>query len=512
MPITKLYFLLMIVIFLVIYYIIPRRYQWYALLAGSMGFYILFAGVKGFAFLLVAGTIAWIAGVGMEGCKSEKVRSILFWISFIFIFGILFVFQYSDFVVSNLDRILGLFHMEKQWKLWEKTAPIGISFYSLSLLSYVIDVYWKIQKTQTNLAKVLLFGCYFPSITTGPVLRYHELENQFYRGHRFNYKKVSFGTQRVFWGLFKKLVIAERLAILVNQVYGSYLEYTGIEIVGATFVAAVRIYMDFSASMDIVLGISSAFGIDLPENFNHPFFAETLAEFWRRWHITLGLWLKDYVYYPVMKSSLLQKISRYCREHFGKKAGKRTATFLAMLVLWVCNGIWHGGAWKYILGVGITTWFFILIEELLEPYINAFCDRVHINRKALWYIWLRRGKTFVMFSCTVLFFFSQSFWEGLDIYSHIVTNMGFMSIGAFALRLKNLLLSCYCQYEFLQLCYGLAIYMVVSVLNRQGDLQEKVAGLLLPLRWGLYYLLFFSVILFAANGVNVMEGFLYANF
>ncbi|KSV58820.1 MBOAT family O-acyltransferase [Acetivibrio ethanolgignens] len=505
MPITKLNFLFIIIILCGIYYAIPKRYQRIILLAGSMGLYFWFAGKEGFVFLFVAGMVAWIAGISMGKCETGKRRSVIFWIGFTFIFGMLFVFQYSNFVIENLNRVFTIRYIEK-------TAPIGISFYSLSLLSYIIDVYWKIQVPEKNLGKVLLFGFYFPCITMGPILRYRQVENQFCRGYAFDGKKVAFGMQRVLWGLFKKLVVAERLAVLVNQIYGSYTAYTGIEIAGATFVAAIRLYMDFSSAMDIVLGISSMFGIDLPENFEQPFLAETLAEFWRRWHITLGAWLKDYIYYPVMKSGLIQMISRFFRKHFGKKAGKRAATFLAMFILWVCAGIWHGGAWKYILGFGVTTWFFILLEEVLEPYIKAFCEKLHINRKALWYIWLRRGKTFLMFSCTVLFFFSQSLLEGIDMYSHAFLNIGIMPFGTFVLRLKEVVLTCYSRYEFLQLGYGLIVCIVVFVLNRKGNLQEKVAGLLFPFRWGLYYLLIFSILLFAVNGINVMEGFLYANF
>lgn len=513
MPITTLYFFILVLVAVLVYYLLPKQLQWKFLLAVSLAFYILFAGIRAALFLLAAVVTAYGSGVFLERAgENTKRRKLVFWMSFFALFGLLFAFQYLNFVLRNLNLVLESIFKIQPLPLTEWMAPLGISFFTLSLLSYIIDVYWEIQKPQKNVAKFLLYGFYFPQLTSGPIVRYREMETQLYEGHRFHYETVVFGMQRVLWGCFKKLVIADRLGLLVGQVYGNYSQYTGLELIGVTFAGTMRLYLDFSSSMDIVLGLSTIFGIFLPENFRKPFSSLSMAEFFRRWHITLGLWLKDYVYFPFMKSRLIQKLSGKVRKRFGKRAGKMTATFSAMLVSWIYMGIWHGGTWKYILGSGVLWWFFLLLDELLEPFAESFCKRAGIDRGKPWYSCLRRVKVVLEYSASIPFFFGSSLRSGIGIYQQIFRNTAELYEKGFLARMKSILISCYSKYDVLILMYAIFIWAAAVALDRRGSLQSRIAGLRLPFRWMVYYILLFSVLLFAANGANVLEGFLYANF
>ena len=181
-------------------------------------------------------------------------------------------------------------------------APLGISFYTLTLLGYLFDVYYEIGKVQTNYCKLLLFGSYFPTMISGPILKYQEMEGRMYAPHRLDYRQVTFGMQRMIWGFFKVLVISERAAIIANQIFDHYREYAGLPIWVGAVAFTFQLYANFSGCMDIVLGISQCFGIQLPENFNAPFLSRTIAEYWRRWHITLGTWLREYLFYPLLRT------------------------------------------------------------------------------------------------------------------------------------------------------------------------------------------------------------------
>lgn len=513
MPITTLYFFILVLAAVLVYYLLPRQLQWKFLLAVSLVFYSLFAGIRAALFLLAAVVTAYGSGVFMEQAGANKrKRQLVFWMSFSVLFGLLFAFQYLNFVLRNLNPVLETIFKIQPFPLTEWMPPLGISFFTLSLLSYIIDVYWEIQKPQKNIAKFSLFGFYFPQLTSGPIVRYREMEQKLYEGHQFCYETVVFGMQRVLWGCFKKLVIADRLGLLVSQVYGNYSQYTGLELIGVTFAGTMRLYLDFSSSMDIVLGISSLFGITLPENFRKPFSALSMAEFFQRWHITLGLWLKDYVFFPAMKSRLIQKLSGGVRKRFGKRAGKMAGTFSAMLALWICMGIWHGGTWKYILGIGVLWWFFMLLDELMEPFAERLCKRAGIDREKFWYRCLRRAKVVLEYSASIPFFFGSSLRSGIGIYQQILNGSAGLYENGFFTRIKSILISCYSKYDVLILVYAIFIWAAAVILDRKGSLQSRVAGLCLPFRWMVYYILLFSVLLFAANGTNVLEGFLYANF
>jgi D-alanyl-lipoteichoic acid acyltransferase DltB (MBOAT superfamily) len=200
---------------------------------------------------------------------------------------------------------------------------------------------------QPNFLKHLLFASYYPALVSGPVMRYGEMNPQFFGEPECRLDNIVPGVQRLIWGMFKKLVVADRLAIFVNQVFQDYKTFDSLYILLAVVLYAFQIYADFSGCMDIVIGVSRAYGVKLPENFDAPFLSRSLAEFWRRWHITLGTWSKDYIFYPLLKSEPFQRLGTWARKVLGKKRGKQIPVFLGLLINWLIIGFWHGASYVH---------------------------------------------------------------------------------------------------------------------------------------------------------------------
>ena len=300
--------------------------QWGLLLICSVAYYLL-SGNGMLILYPIASVTACYAGIrllaSLPAEKSGQRKKVLA-VTILVNIGILVVLKYINFGIYTIDGIAGLFGRSGELiRSVNFLIPLGVSFYTFSLLGYVVDVYYGIAEPQKNYLKLMLYGMYFPVIISGPILKYREHGDQFFAQHVFDYRRVTRGLQRMLWGFFKKLVIAERLGVLVDTVYGGYADYPGAFIWIATACYAFQLYTDFSGCMDIVVGMSESFGIQLPENFRTPFFAGSISEYWRRWHITLGVWMKEYVFYPVLRTKFFTDLNRSWRDKFGKKRGKQ---------------------------------------------------------------------------------------------------------------------------------------------------------------------------------------------
>jgi len=259
-----------------------------------------------------------------------------------------------------------------------------------------------------------VFGSFFPQLLSGPISKWDELGESLRKmALNSSLKKncdivqLAEGLQCIIWGVFKKLVISERLALITNEVYGGYERYSGFAILLATISFAIQLYTDFSGYTDIAIGVSQTMGIYLPDNFKCPFFAASITEFWKRWHITLGRWFKDYIFYPVQNSRFIGKIRRLAKK-FGKKAGKRLPVFVSLFVLWFMTGLWHGGAWKFIIGSGLLHCFYIIGGQLYEPTkkkaIQVFCIKTDVFSYKLFL----RARTFSLVCIGFIFFRAAS--------------------------------------------------------------------------------------------------------
>ena len=226
--------------------------------------------------------------------------------------------------------------------------PIGISFYTLQAIGYMADVYWEKIPAQRHLGKLALFLGFFPQIMEGPISMYEQTGEDLWKGEDLRGENLSAGWSRILWGLFKKMIVADRLYVLVKAVFEHYQDYSGSIVVFAAIAYTLQLYMEFSGCMDIVIGSGRLFGVRLPENFCRPFASKNAAEFWRRWHITLGAWLKTYVFYPVSVSRMVKKWNRFGKKHLGKYLTRLGATAMCLFPVWLCNGLWHGPSWHYI--------------------------------------------------------------------------------------------------------------------------------------------------------------------
>ena len=238
--------------------------------------------------------------------------------------------KYSNFAIENINSVLGLIGKEPIGLLG-MGLPLGISFFTFQSVSYAIDVYQGKYECEKNIFKMGLFVSFFPQLLQGPIGRYDRLGKQLYSGHSFNLKNVEYGLQRIGWGLFKKVVIADRAAVLVLNVFNNYEAYSGFHYIMAVLMYSVDLYMDFSGGIDIVIGAAQMFGITMDENFRQPYFSKSIGEFWRRWHISLSTWFREYVYIPLGGN---------------RKGNSRTITNL--LIVWMLTGFWHGAAWNFV--------------------------------------------------------------------------------------------------------------------------------------------------------------------
>lgn len=511
MGITSFYFLCFFTFILIVYYVIPKKLQWGLLLVCSVAYYLLTGNGMLILYPVVSVTACYV-GIRMLSAKSaedvKKRKSILV-LTVLVNIGILIVLKYVNFGIYTIDGIAKLFgSSEELIKSVDFLIPLGVSFYTFSLLGYVVDVYYGLAMPQKNYLKLMLYGMYFPVIISGPILKYREHGEQFFEPHTFDYVRVTRGLQRMIWGFFKKLVIAERLGMLVDTVYGAYMTYPGAYIWFATVCYAFQLYTDFSGCMDIVLGMSESLGIILPENFQTPFFSGSIAEYWRRWHITLGVWMKEYVFYPVMRTGFFTNLNQSWREKFGKKKGKQYATFAAMFILWLTVGIWHGGDWKFVIGSGLLHWFYIVMEEVLAPPCAHFMEKFRINAKGRAVGVVRIVRTFFLVCIGDLFFRAASVGDAFAMLreSVAVWNPSVLINGSlFELGPERI--------EVVIVAASLLLLYLVSLLQQKGSVRERIARMPLPVRWMIWYALLFGVILFGCYGPGYSASeFIYQGF
>lgn len=511
MGITSFYFLCFFAALLILYYGIPRKFQWGFLLLCSLS-YCLLSGQGAlicYPLLSVSACYTGTRCLAATPAEAEKRRRGILTLTIVVNVGILFALKYVNFVSNTVNGLVRLFGgSEKLLPGFALLAPLGVSFYTFTLLGYVMDVYYGLAPAQKNFGKLLLYGLYFPNLISGPILQYRERAEQFFAPHAFDYRQVTRGLQRMVWGFFKKLVIAERLGVLVDTVYGGYMTYSGAYIWVATVCYAFQLYTDFSGCMDIVLGLSESLGILLPENFQTPFFSRSVAEYWRRWHITLGVWMKDYVFYPLLRSKLFTDLNRSLKEKCGKKRGKQIATFAAMFVLWFTVGVWHGGDWKFVIGSGLLHWCYIVSEELLAPGFARLLTKMRLDAEGWFVTGFRILRTFFLVCIGDLFFRAVSVRDAFSMLAcavgrlnpEILWNGSLLALGLDGIETAVMLLS-------------MLLLWAVSLLQRKGSVRDAIAKKPLPLRWLLWYALLFAVILLGYYGPGYSASeFIYQGF
>lgn len=399
-------FLVFFPIAVFIYFIVPKKIRYVWLLLTSYYFYMGW-NVK-YAFLLFTSTmITYVSGLLLSAIKSEGsygtvLKKCVVAISFISNLSILFFFKYFDFAIENINAVLAALNIELLNPQFDVLLPVGISFYIFQALSYTMDVYRGDIKAEKNVLKYALFVSFFPQLVAGPIERSKNLLKQINKEHAFSYEKMTEGLTQMLWGYFLKLVIADRIAIFVDRVYGTEVLYDGKYLLLASVLFAFQIYCDFAGYSIIAVGAAKVMGFELMENFNAPYYAQSVAEFWRRWHISLSSWFRDYLYIPL--------------------GGNRKGTFrkyLNTMIVFLVSGLWHGANWTYVIWGGLNG-LYQVIGSLLMPLRKRLHQVFPILEKNPIFVLLRVLVTFIVVDITWIFFRADSWEHAKSIINRIL--------------------------------------------------------------------------------------------
>jgi alginate O-acetyltransferase complex protein AlgI len=533
MAYTEFIFIVFLLGMFVPYFLVPKKYQWIVLLAASYLFYLSYgfqlAGYILFTTLTVYATARWLAhvsqqikaqlAVGKETLSKEdknalrargkhKKRKILL-LGLLANFGALVFVKYSNFIIGNLNSLIGLTGTGFRLAHMDILIPIGISFYTLQSLGYLIDVYRDKYAPCTNVAKFALFLSFFPQIIQGPISRYDQLAPQLYAKHRFDYQQFKAGVGRILWGFFKKMVIADRAAILVSYAVANAQALVGFQAAFSVLVFMAQVYADFSGGMDISLGIAQCCGITMVENFRRPHFAQSISEYWRRWHITLGSWMKDYLLYPLSLSKAFAKLGKKTRKWFGTYLGKQIPTCIAMGVVFMAVGIWHGAAWKYI-AFGLYNGGLIIMGILLSPLLEKWNDRYHLVNTQTG-SWKLLRILFTFFLVFIGKYFAMPWGAGQALRMLGATFSSFNPWVLFDGTLCQMGLS---YPDLVILGLALFVFFIVSLFQERGyHLREVLARQNLVFRWIIYLIALYSIIIFGVYGFGFAGAdFIYQGF
>lgn len=496
-------FLLFVAVSVLVYYIVPHKFQWLVLLCFSYIYYLA-GGVRYVGFILFSTLVTWGIALAVEkaeaGGSHKSARNFLV-LGLILNFGMLGVIKYTNFMIENLNA---LFHMNLRGM--EILLPLGISFYTFQSSGYLLDVYWKRCDAERNPVKYALFVSFFPQILQGPIGRYSRLAHQLYEPHKFEGKNITRGFERILWGFFKKMILADWAAVFVDAIFDNPDQYSGLAIFGVLFYT-VQLYADFSGGMDVVIGIASMFGIELDENFKRPFFSISITDFWHRWHITLGTWMKDYVFYPVTLSKWMGKFGKWGKKVFGKKTGRTLPICLANLIVFFVVGVWHGAAWKYIV-YGMYNGIIIAFSGLMAEHYRNWKKKFNITGKENWYHVFMIIRTFILVNISWFFDRADTVGQAFHMMKLSVTKFAPSQLLLIPAGKEG---TAFTPYALVILAAGCIILFIVSVLQERGmKIREALAGFSLPVTVAIYFCLLVSIGFFGSTAVA--RGFIYAQF
>lgn len=493
--------------------------QWMVLLASSCGFY-LFAGIIPLVFVAGVSLVTFCSGLIMDkvragaSSKKEAKRLNKKWIvlTVLVLLGDLFVFKYYNAAAESLNGMFSAFAWDAKAPLVNIMMPLGISFYTFSSLGYCIDVYRGSVKAERSFARYLLFTSFFPQAIQGPIGRYNRLEPQFAAEHVFNYDAFCRGAQLMIWGYFKKLVIADRLAIIVDAVFDGFAtsNYDGLQTVIAIVAYAIQIYADFSGGIDIVRGAAECMGIELDENFQRPYFGTSVAEYWRRWHMSLTNWMRDYVFYSIALSKTSNKIGKWGRAHFKGYIGKQMPTFLPTFTTFFLIGIWHGAGWGFIV-YGFYNAIIIVGSQMLAPQYDLINKKLHIRTESMaWKIW-QIVRTFVIMAIGKTITRAPSLGVAFSMLGRSVHLFGPLNGGSLAASLLGMGMK---TSDLVMSVLGMAVLLTASIIQERGCvIRDSLAEKKLALRWFVLIGGILAIAIFGVYGVGYdAASFIYNDF
>lgn len=407
---NSLEFLVFFPIVLLIYFVIPKKIKYLWLLIASYYFYMCW-NAKYALLILFSTLITYISGLLIENVKrteieytkKQRYKKLVVAASFILNLIILFYYKYFNFTLSVLQKILSIASIQLSIPGFDIMLPVGISFYTFQALSYTMDVYRDDIYAEKNFFRYALFVSFFPQLVAGPIERSKNLLKQLAVPKKFNYELAKEGFLLMLWGFFLKIVLADRIAIFVDTVYSEYTTYQGWYLILATMLFAVQIYCDFSGYSTIAVGAAKFLGIELMENFDAPYLSTSVSEFWRKWHISLTSWFKDYLYIPLG----------------GSRKGKMRK-YLNKMIVFLVSGLWHGASVSFVVWGGLNG-LYQVIGEMLKPVRDKCVSILGLNRESLGHKLIHIAGTFVLIDFSWIFFRANRFKDALEIIKSMIT-------------------------------------------------------------------------------------------
>ena len=504
---------------ILLYNILPQKHRWKILLIASYAFFWSISGKLIVYIILSTFSIhhfgLWLSNLQAERnrvlkeaekenkkeirAKYLKIQRRVLLLAVILHIGVLLVLKYTGFTLGNINALLKAFKLNMVITIPKFIMPIGLSFYTLQAVSYIIDVYHEKIEADKNLGRLALFMAFFPQIMEGPICRYSETAMQLWEGKKTTFKDLTFGAQRIGYGMLKKMIIADRLNTFVGNIFTQYANLDGGIAAVGMILYTLQLYMDFSGTMDMVIGSAQIFGVKMPENFRQPFFSKNISEFWTRWHITLGAWFRDYIFYPVSLSEPMKKLTTKARKKIGKYYGPLISSAVALFCVWICNGLWHGAGWTFIF-FGMYHFALILLGKIIEPPVNFINEKLHINKDHFVYRGLQIIRTTILVFFGELFFRAETLTAGFTMVGKMFTNFTFKSFSNGKILKLGM-----DEKDFLIIAIFTIVVFVISILRERNiDIREKIAKQNVVIRWIIYYVLMLSILIFGAYGVGYL--------
>lgn len=494
---SPLFYALFLPAVAIVYQLTPKKFRWAVLLVGDYIFFymwskalLLYNVATTFMTYLFARKLSSMkkapAGTDRKVFRKKKHRILV--LSILLNLGVLVVLKYTNFIGSSVMSLFG-----GSFTALTIAVPIGISYYTLQCISYLSDVANKKVEAETNFFQLALYTSFFPTLVEGPITRFNEMKDDLCAGHAITAENFAAGYERIIWGLFKKMVIADHMAPVVTNIFRDHWDNGGLCLLGAVF-CTIQLYMDFAGTIDIAIGAGKIFGITIAENFRQPFFAKNAGDFWHRWHITLGTFFRDYIFYPVSLSHPIQNLTKKLNQHGHKLLARYIGPSIALLCVWLANGFWHGPYWTYVF-YGIYYFVFMIIEMFAEKPFEKWCEEHHLDVNGWGIRTFRFIKLFLIVIFGEMFFRASTFAAGWKMFRNIFIN--FNAKGAIS-TLPYLGMD---VWDFVTVGLALVLVIIVSVLKeKKYPIREKLERMPAPARWGILYGLIFAVILFGAYG------------
>lgn len=491
MSFASLNYVVFLAVVVILYFVLPHRIRWIWLLAASVFFYVTYDPLC-LAVLAAVILITYGAGLLLERQnknadeeKAKKNKKLILVLSLIISIGVLAFFKYTGFAAEVFVTIANALGAAFPMPDFSIIMPIGISFFTFKVISYLMDIYRGKIEAKRHIGKYALYVSFFPQIISGPIERPETLLKQFDEKKYFSFERMRSALVLILFGLIKKVVIADRMGTLVNTVFNNPGEYTGVPVILAILFYAVQLYCDFSGYSDIAIGTCNLMGFDVMKNFDRPYFSQSIGEFWRRWHISLSSWLRDYLYIPLGGSRVTK--ARWA---------------LNVMIVFLISGLWHGSAMTFIVWGGLHGLYQVIGKFTRKPK-DALLMKLGASKESFSYKLLATLCTFALASFAWIFFRASTLSDAFTIIGQALS--GPMSVG----KVTSLGLE---VYDVVFAIVMSILLFIVEYIGRNGDLRERLFRQWLPVRWFIYIAMIFIIIMFGIYGDLSGAAFVYGQF